>query len=64
METKLFSSDQLFDLESKINIFQYSRPNITINSINISAHPMHDRHLNDGSICDQWTEYIAIIIFK
>ncbi len=32
-------------------------------SVFISAHNMHDL-FSDGSVCNQWEEYVAVLIYK
>lgn len=49
------------DLESKINDWDISGR--TISSITFSINPMHDLYTHNGSICNQWIEYTAIIIY-
>lgn len=48
------------DLEDKINEWDIS--NRTIVSISFSITPMHDIY-DDGTLCNQWIDYTAIIIY-
>ena len=49
------------DLERKINEWDISGK--TIQSITFSITPMHDLYNHDGSICSQWIDYTAVIIY-
>ncbi len=61
MKTKIFNSRWSFqDLEEQINNFVGEAE---IVSVFISAHNMHDL-FSDGSVCNQWEEYVAVLIYK
>lgn len=49
------------DLENKINEWGISNRNIK--SITFSITPMHDLFNHDSSICSQWIDYTAVIIY-
>jgi hypothetical protein len=49
------------DLENKINEWNISQLNIK--SIAFSTTVMIERYQSDGSICNQWIDYTAIIIY-
>ena len=49
------------DLENKINEWNISQ--LIVKSISFSTTVMIERFQSDGSICNQWIDYTAIIIY-
>lgn len=61
MKTKIFNSRWSFqDLEEQINNFVGESE---IVNVFVSAHNMHDL-FDDGTVCNQWEEYVAVLIYK
>ena len=62
MKIKTFVFTDSID-EDEINGF-ISDNNVEVISLAFSVHPMHDLYSVNGTICNQWNEYVGVLIYK
>lgn len=58
MEIEVINANSVHELNMALK--QISKQ---VKSVNVTVNPMHNKFYN-GEICDQWNEYIAVIIYE
>jgi hypothetical protein len=60
---KILKDTDLQSLEANINGIIREKYEMIVQDVKIDLHHFKD-YYDDGRICNQWTSYVAVIIFK
>lgn len=60
---KILKDTDLDALEANINGIIREEYGMIVKDVKVDLHHLKD-YYEDGRVCNQWTEYLAVIIFK